>query len=442
MKMVNANAAGIDIAAGVHFVAVPTDRAPDGPVKSFGAYTADLEAIADWLTECKIETVAMESTGVYWIPLYELLERRGFEVVLVEPSQIKKFRRKTDVLDSQWIQTLHTFGLLTGSFRPEDDIIVLRAYMRQREMLTKIAAQHIQHMQKAMEQMNIKLTEVISDICGVTGMMIIDAILAGERDPYKLAKFTHGLCKNDEATIALALQGNWREEHLFSLRQAVELYRYYHQKLEEVDAQIEAYMQQFKDKSDDQPLPKKPRTKQRSKSQNTPKFDVRANLHKMLGIDLTEIDGIGEHAALVIVSEVGTTVDAFPTEKHFVSWLSLCPELNKSGGRKQKKGNSRTHRSSSRVAQVLRVCAQTLYRSDCALGAFGRRLRARDGAASAVTAIARKLAIIIYNMIKTGRPYVDRGAQAYDARFREQQLASLRRRAERLGYDLSPSDAA
>lgn len=443
LEQVNHDAAGIDIAANVHFVAVPEGRDPENSVRSFGAFTADLEGLAQWLAQCKIKTVAMESTGVYWIPLFELLERRGFEVILCEPSQIKKFRRKTDVLDCQWIQTLHTFGLLRGSFRPEDRVIVLRSYMRQREMLTNHAAQHIQHMQKALELMNLKLTEVISDICGVTGFNIIDAILAGERDPAKLAAFRHGLCKNDEATIELALQGNWRDEHLFALRQAVELYRFYHQKMIEIDQQIEAYLHQFEDCSKGQTLKAKPKTKQRSKSKNEPQFDMRAILHRMTGQDLTEIDGIGDHAALQIISEIGTDMSQWPTEKHFVSWLCLCPELKKSGGRKQKKRNSKTQSSTNRVARVLRVCAQTLFRSkECALGAFARRMRARDGAPSAVTAVARKLAIIIYCMLKEGRPYVDRGVEHYDAQYRERQIANLYRRAHQLGIDLGRADAA
>lgn len=445
LKQVNLNAAGIDIAAGTHFVAVPADRDCENHVRSFGAFTADLHGIADWLKECRITTVAMESTGVYWIPLFELfelLDREGFDVVLVEPSQIKKFRRKTDVLDCQWIQTLHTFGLLTGSFRPSDDIIVLRGYMRQREMLVKHSAQHIQHMQKAMEQMNLKLTEVISDICGATGMAIIDAILDGVRDPEKLAKHRNDRCKNDEATIALALQGNWREEHLFSLRQALELYRYYHEKIAEVDKTIEAYLASMEDKSQGKALPKRPPSRQRSKRGNDPKFDSRTLLHRLTGMDLTTIDGIAEHSALQISSEIGLDMSAWPTANHFVSWLSLCPELNKSGGRKQKKGKSRTHRSGNRVAQVLRVSAQTLIQSKCALGAYVRRLKARDGAPSAITATARKLAIIIYTMLKEGREYKDIGAEAYDARYRERQVNSLRRRAEHLGFEISPTAAA
>lgn len=439
LKQVNLNAAGIDIASGIHFVAVPKDRDPENHVRSFGAFTADLHGIADWLRECQISTVAMESTGVYWIPLFELLEREGFEVVLVEPSQIKKFRRKTDVLDCQWIQTLHTFGLLTGSFRPNDTIIVLRGYMRQREMLVKHAAQHIQHMQKAMEQMNLKLTEVISDICGVTGMAIIDAILGGERNPEKLATLRNEKCSNDEATIALALQGNWRDEHLFSLKQAVELYRYYHEKIGEVDREIESYLGTMEDKSEGKVLPKLPRSKQRSKRGNDPKFNSRSLLHRITGMDLTTIDGIGEHSALQIISEIGLDMTAWPTANHFVSWLSLCPELNKSGGKKQKKGKSRTHRSGNRVAQVLRVSAQTLIKSKCALGAYTRRIKARDGAPSAITATARKLAIIIYTMLKEGREYKDIGAETYDAKYHERQVNSVRRRAEQLGYELTPS---
>ena len=289
--------------------------------------------------------------------------------------------------------------------------------------------------------MNLKLTEVISDICGVTGLKIIDAILAGERNPAKLAALRHGLCKNDEATIELALQGNWRDEHLFALKQSVELYRFYHQKMIEIDEQIEAYLKQFEDRSSGKTLPPKPKNKQRSKSKNEPLFDTRQILYRMTGQDLTEIDGIGDHAALQILSEIGTDMSRWPTEKHFVSWLCLCPELKQSGGRRQKKRNSKTQSSTNRVAKVLRVCAQTLFRSkDCALGAFARRMRARDGAPSAVTAVARKLAIIVYHMLKEGRPYVDRGAEHYDHQFRERQIESLRRRAQQLGFELG--DAA
>jgi transposase len=399
-----------------------------------------LEGLADWLTQCGITTVAMESTGVYWIPLYELLERRGFEVLLVEPRQIKKYRRKTDVLDSQWIQTLHTFGLLTGSFRPADAIVVLRSYMRQRSMLVKQGAQHVQHIQKALEQMNLKLTEVLSDVVGVSGLAILDAIVKGERDPHELSKLRHESCHHDEYTIALALQGNWREEHLFSLKQALELYRFYLKKMHEVDSQIESYLKSFEAQADETNLPKP--TKRRSRRKNDPRFNVRELLYRMTGQDLTIIDGIGEHAALQIISEIGTDMNRWPTEKHFVSWLCLCPEPNKSGGRPQKKRKSKTQSSTNRVATTLRVCAQSLFSSkSTALGAFGRRIRARDGAPVAVTAMARKLAIIIYNMLRYGRPYIDQGAEYYNQHHREKVIQNLTRRAHQLGLTISPQPA-
>ncbi len=436
-SLVNANAAGIDIGASVHFVAVPEGRDPTTNVRSFGCFTADLEGIVDWLTECKITTVAMESTGVYWIPLYELLESRGFEVLLAEPRQIKKFRRKTDVLDSQWIQTLHSFGLLSGSFRPEDKIVVLRSYVRQRGMLVKQAAGHIQHMQKALEQMNIKLTEVLSDIVGVSGLAIIDAILRGERNPQELAKLRHESCLNDEATIALALQGNWRDEHLFALKQAVDLYRFLLLRITEVDCQIESYMLTFDEQAPSNDLTKPKHRK--TKRQHDMKFEVRKFLHRMCGHDLTTIDGIGEQAALQIISEIGTDMSRWPTEKHFVSWLCLCPELHKSGGKKQKKRRSKTQSSTNRVATVLRVGAQSLFNSKCSLGAFGRRIRSRDGAPVAVTAMARKLAIIVYKMLREGQPYVDRGAEHYDARYRERVIKNLQRKVASMGYEMTPA---
>lgn len=434
-SLVNANAAGIDIGASTHFVAVPEGRDPAANVRSFGSFTADLEGIVAWLTQCKITTVAMESTGIYWIPLYELLESRGFEVFLVEPRQIKKFRRKTDVLDSQWIQTLHSFGLLSGSFRPTEDVVVLRSYVRQRATLVMQTAGHIQRMQKALEQMNIKLTEVLSDIVGVSGLAIIDAILRGERDPQKLAELRHDSCSNDEATIAMALQGTWREEHLFALKQSVDLYRYVLDKIAEADRRIEACLLTFEERGSESDLPKPKRRS--SKKKHDIVFEGRKLLHRMCGYDLTTIDGIGEQAALLIVSEIGTDMTRWPTEKHFVSWLCLCPELNKSGGKRQKKRKSKTQSSTNRVATVLRVGAQSLFNSKCSLGAFGRRLRSRDGAPVAVTAMARKLAIIIYRMLRDGQPYVDRGAEYYDARYRERVIKNLQRKAASLGLQVT-----
>jgi transposase len=436
LEQVNLHAAGIDVGATVHVAAVPVGRDPESDVRSFGTFTADLEGLANWLACCGIQTVAMESTGVYWIALYELLERRGFEVLLINPSDLKKFRRKTDVLDSQWLQTLHTFGLLAGSFRPEDKIVEFRAYVRQRETLVKCATDEVRRMQKALEQMNIKLTEVISDITGVTGMAILRAVLAGERDPQRLAALRDGRCKNDEATIALALQGNWRQEHLFALEQALALYDVYHQKLKEVDQRIEAYLKTFEDKSDGQRLSRLPR-----KRRLEPEFNMRDMMHRMTGIDLTEVDGIAGYAALRIVSEIGTDMSRWETDKHFVSWLCLCPEIRLSGG-SRKSRRSRTQPSNNRAAAVFRMCAQSLFRANCALGAFARRLRAKKGGPVAVTAVARKLAIIVYHMLKEGRPYKDQGAAYYDEQYRKRVIKNLRHRASELGFELVPNSAA
>ncbi|MCL4207473.1 MAG: IS110 family transposase [Pirellulaceae bacterium] len=435
MDELNAHAAGIDVGATMHFVAVP-EGADEVCVRSFGSFTADLEGLADWLAQCGVTTVAMESTGVYWIALYEILERRGFEVLLAEPSQIKKVPgRKSDVLDCQWIQRLHSFGLLRASFRPADAVVVLRAYLRQRETLTQGTAQQVQHMQKALEQMNVKLTEVLSDVTGQTGQRILDAILAGERDPAVLARLRDAKCKRDAATIALALQGNWREEHLFSLRQAVDLYRVYQQKIGEVDQQIEAYLASLTPPAAGDDLPPLSGNK-RQKGRQEPAFDVRASLYRLLGVDLTTIHGIGPYAALQIVSEIGTDMSRWETDKHFCSWLALCPGVNKTGERAKSK-SGKTRPSANRVARVLRLCGQSLLRADCALGAFARRMRVRLGAPQAITAVAHKLAKIIYGMLKYGKAYVDRGAEYYDEQYRERVVQQIQRRAEHLGLRVS-----
>jgi transposase len=437
LEQVNRNAAGIDLGAKVHYVAVPPGRDLEGDVRCFETFTADLQAIANWLERCGVETVAMESTGVYWIPLYDLLEQRGFEVLLINPADFKKFRRKTDVSDCQWLQTLHTFGLLRGSFRPDEKIVTLRAYLRHRDNLVKCASDEVRRMQKALEQMNVKLTEVLSDITGMTGMAIIRAILAGERNPVRLANLRDKRCRNDVVTIALALQGNWRAEHLFALRQGLELYEVYLQKLADLDQQLEAYLQTFEDRSEGE---EELEPSHRSRALE-PKLNLRDLMYKMTGVDLTEVDGIAGNAALQIVGEIGTDMSKWETDKHFVSWLCLCPELHLSGGSRKSK-RSRTQASKNRVAGVLRMCAQSLLRCDCALGAFGRRLRANKGGAHAVTAVARKLAIIVYHMLKEHRPYKDQGAAYYEARYRERLVEGLRRRAKQLGLDLVSLDTA
>jgi len=433
LKRVNLNAAGIDIGSEEHWVAVPPGRDPEGQdVRRFGAFTGDLCAVAEWLKRCGIETVAMESTGVYWIPLYELLVERGFEVLLVDARQVRNVPgRKTDALDCQWLQELHTYGLLRGAFRPADQICVLRSYLRQRSMLVAYGSHHIQHMQKALEQMNLKLAHVVSDLTGVTGMGIIKAILSGERDAAKLAKLRDPRCKHSEATVAHALEGHYREEHLFALRQAVELVEFYQRQITACDRQIEACLQQFEDKSAETSV--SPRKGKRRRGEVS--FDARAYLHRITGVDLTQIDGIEANTALTVVSEIGVDMNRWPTEKHFGSWLGLAPGSKISGG---KRLSSRTKPSANRAAAALRLAAQALSHSQSALGAYFRRLKARLGAPKTITAAAYKLARLVYRMLKFGSGYVDQGEAAYEERYRERLFRNLKRRAAELGFELTP----
>jgi transposase len=446
LRVANPHAAGIDVHAAVHWVAVPPDHVPPPKsveagstakapphVRRFGACTADLELLADWLRQCGVTSVAMESTGVYWIPLFELLERRGFQVYLVDPRQTKHApgRPKSDVLDCQWIQRLHSYGLLTASFRPEDQVVVLRGYLRQRHMLIRYAGQHVQHMQKALEQMNVKLPEVVSDITGVTGLAIIQAILAGEREPRKLAKLRDERCKRTEAEIARALHGNWREEHLFALKQALELYQDYQRLLRECDAKLEAHLATFADKRGGQKLAAKPR--RCGRRHNEPVFGVRSALHRMSGHDLTVLEGIDDNTALVILSEIGTDMSKWPTEKHFTSWLGLCPQHQGSAGRIKSR---RVRRGSNLAARAFRLAAQGCHHAKHALGAFYRRIQARCGGIKAVFATARKIAERAYRLLKYGVAYVRQGIDAYEAAYRERLLKGLAHRAESLGYAL------
>ena len=349
-----------------HYVAVPADRS-EPPVQEFEAFTADLYRLADWLTECGVETVVMESTGVYWIPLFGVLEERGFQVMLVDPRRIKNVPgRKTDVVDCQWLQQLHTYGLLSGAFRPDGDIRRLRSYLRQRAMLVEYASHHVQHIQKALTQMNVKLQHVIRDITGKTGMDIIEAIVKGERNPRRLARLRDRRIKADEATIAKSLRGHWREEHIFELAQALELYRTYQAKIAECDREIEAQLERFEDRSDGEPPA--PNGKKRNQK-NAPRFDVQGQLYRMTGVDLTRIDGVDGFTALKVISEVGADMTKWPTAKHFASWLGLSPNNRITGGRVI---SSKTKASGNRAAAALRLAANALHRSDSALGAFLR----------------------------------------------------------------------
>ena len=432
LSQLNLNAAGIDVGATSHFVAVPADRS-EQPVREYEAFTADLYRLADWLAECGVETVVMESTGVYWIPLFGVLEERGFRVMLVDPRRIKNVPgRKTDVLDCQWLQQLHTYGLLSGAFRPGGDIRRLRSYLRQRAMLVEYASHHIQHMHKALTQMNVKLQHVIRDITGKTGMDIIEAIVVGERDPRKLARLRDRRIKADEATIARSLQGHWREEHIFELTQALELYRVYRSKISECDREIEAQLERFEDRSDGEP----PASNGKKRNQgNAPRFDVQGQLYRMTGVDLTRIDGVDGFTALKVISEIGTDMTKWPSAKHFASWLGLSPNNRITGGRVI---SSKTKPSANRAAAALRLAANALHRSDSALGAFLRRKKAHLGAPKAITATAHKLACIIYAMLRHGQEYVDAGAEYYERQYQQRALRAAKRRAAQLGYQLVP----
>ena len=432
LSQLNLNAAGVDVGASSHFVAVPADRT-EQPVREFEAFTADLYRLADWLTECGVETVVMESTGVYWIPLFGVLEERGFAVMLVDPRRIKNVPgRKTDVLDCQWLQQLHTYGLLSGAFRPEGEIRRLRSYLRQRAMLVEYAAQHVQHLHKALTQMNVKLQHVISDITGKTGMDIIEAIVSGERNPRRLARLRDPRTKADEKTIAKSLQGHWREEHIFELTQALELYRTYQGKIAQCDREIERQLERFEDHSDAEPPA--PNGEKRNQK-NAPRFDVQGQLYRMTGVDPTRIDGVDAYTALKVISEVGTDMTRWPSAGHFASWLGLSPNNRITGG---KVISSRTKTSANRAAKALRLAANALHRSDSALGAFLRRKKSHLGAPKAITATAHKLARIIYSMLRYGREYVDAGAEHYERQHHQRALRATTRRAALLGYQLLP----
>ena len=425
-------AAAIDIGAAMHVAAVGPDRDKE-PVRTFRTFTDDLHRLADWFAQCGIRTIVMESTGVYWIPVFEILEQRGFEVMVVNARDAKHVPgRKTDVSDEQWLQRLHEYGLLRASFRPEAEIAGLRTYLRQRERLLDYAAAHIQHMQKALIQMNLQLHHVVSDITGVTGMTIIRAIVAGERDPNVLASHRDRRCHASVEMVCQALVGNYREEHVFALTQALELYEVYQTKVAACDEQIEAILKRLK-KNAPPPASKLLPVRQRTHQPNAPAFDARGALHAILGVDLTQINGLGPYLALKLVGECGTNLAAWPTAKHFTSWLGLAPHNKISGG---KVLSSKTRRTSNRAASLLRLAAGTVGRTDTALGAFYRRLSARVGKAKAITATARKIAVLFYNTLRHGMAYADPGATYYEDRYRQRVLNNLQRRAKSLGFVL------
>lgn len=447
LPKLNLNAAGIDIGSRSHYVAVPQGR-DEQCVREFNSYTSDLYAMASWLKDCGVETVAMESTSVYWIPVFQVLESLGFEVILVNPKYVKNVAgRKTDVSDCQWIQQLHTYGLLSASFRPDAEICVLRSYWRHRDMLVKYATAHIQHMQKALDLMNIHIHKAISDITGLTGMRIIQAILDGERNPEVLAEMRDPRIKCSKDELVEALQGDYRPEHLFTLRQALSLYEFYWQQIVECDKQIEVCLTQI---SANRVMPQEPTeacdadcsgngaaSKSRKKKRvggNAPKFDLQSHLIKLCGgIDVTHIDGMNVVTGLTAISETGIDMSKWLTEKHFCSWLALSPNNRISGG---KILSAKTKKVASRAACTFRMAAQSLYNSPTALGAFYRRIKSRSGGKAAVTATAHKIARIYYNMLKYGKDYVDQGQDYYNKRYQDRVIRGLQKKAAAMGYQL------
>jgi transposase len=429
------NAAGIDVGSAEHYVAVPATRDPQ-PVQKFGSFTADLHRLAQWLKACHIETVAMQATGVYWMGLYQVLQDYGFEVQVVNARHTKSLPgRKSDVQECQWLQQLHTFGLLNRSFHPAEAIRVLRSYMRQRENLVAAGSTCMQHLQKTLTEMNVQLANVISDLSGTTGMRILHAIVGGERDAYQLAELKHSLIRASRQQIAQSLQGNWREELLFVLRQNLELYEMYQQKVRECDQQIEAHLKTIPARVEraEHPIPPPRRVSWSRKRQ--PGFDLRGELYRLTGVDLTQVDGLDVQTIQTVISEVGLDMSAWKTEKHFGSWLGLSPDNRISGGKVLRRG---TRKVVNRAATALRLAAWSLIRSQSALGAKFRRLRTRLGAPKAITAMAYHLARLLYRMLKFGHAYVDKGIADYETKYRQRQLAWLKKQAASLNMQLVP----
>ncbi len=432
LEQINHNAAGIDLGGFEHWVCVAPDKAEKN-VRRFGCFTPDLMAMADWLIECGVTTVAMEATGVYWIPVFQILEARGLQVRLVNAHYVKTVPgRKTDVNDCQWLQQLHTYGLLSGSFRPENEVCVLRSYIRQRDSLIKSASTHVQRMQKALIQMNLHLHKVISDITGLTGMAIIKAIVTGERNPQVLAALKDPRIKSSTTEIAKALTGDYRPEHVFVLKQEFNLYEIYQKEIACIDREIEKCLSEFEPRTVNE-LPKTQKKRRKKSTANHPNFDLRSLLYRMVGIDFTLIDGLDAMSVQNILSEVGLDPMRFPTVKHFTSWLGLCPGQKITGGKVK---SSKTRPVVNRAANAFRLAALSLTQSRSALGAFYRRLRSRLGAPKAITATAHKLARMFYCMWTTTGLYADPGLDYYEKKYSEQVLKNLRKKAHALGLEL------
>jgi transposase len=437
LHVLQPNSAGIDIGATEIYVAVPDGRSSK-PVRRFNTFTDDLHDAAKWLKECGIESIAMESTGVYWIPIFQILDVYGFEVILVNARHVKNVPgRKTDVLDCQWLQYLHSVGLLRGSFRPDQDICAVRSLLRHRDNMVKAASAHVQHIQKSLTQMNLQIHNVISDITGVTGLAIIDAILAGERNPNVLADLRDPRIKANKQTIVKSLTGDFRSEHIFTLQQTLQSYRNYRQMIRDCDAEIENHLKEFQSSIDLDASPPPPSKKSKRKPKgNEPDFDLRTHMYRLLGTDLTRIDGISDLTAHVFFTEVGPDLSKFQRANHFCSWLGLCPNNKISGG---KILSSHTRPGSNRVAKALRLSANSLWNSKSYLGDYFRRMRSRHGAPKAITATAHKLARIIYHLVKNQKAFDDTIFSEQEKNHQKRLKKRIINQAKSLGLQLVPA---
>jgi transposase len=441
LPVLRSNVAGIDIGSREHWVAGP--QADDGKtnVRVFSSTTNGLNGVADWLVSQGVASVAMESTSVYWIPLYELLESRGLEVLLVNARQLHNVPgRKTDMHDCQWLQVLHSCGLLRGSFRPPEEIVRVRALHRQMMNLVAERTRAVQWMQKALDQMNVQVHRAVTDLTGMTGLAIVRAIVEGERDPFKLATHRDPRCHKSEAEIAAYLKGTWRDEHVFNLGSALRLFDTFEAEIARYNAQIDDELKRLEtlDRGDEGPPPNPSSAKEKTiiREGSGPRRDT---LFRAAGVNLTRIDGIGVDAATTIIDELGTSLQAFPTESHFISWLKLCPHTPTSAGKplnKKKRGLG-----ANRVSNVLRMAATSLARSKSAVGAYYRRIARHKDGATAVFATARKLASYVYRLLRHGQPYVDIGAHAYEEAAAQRRLNALNASAKALGYSLVPLQA-
>jgi transposase len=430
LEVVHPDAAGIDIGGQEHWVAISPEKDAQ-PVRCFECFTVDLERMAEWLKGHGVRSVAMQSTGVYWMPAFEILQQHGLEVYLVNARHTKNLPgRKSDIAECQWLLKLHTFGLLNNSFQPDDAVRTLRTLWRHRAGQVAQASSAIQRMQKALIEMNIQLSSVLSDLSGVSGMAILEAILAGERNPCQLAALADPQVKASKAVIAKSLQGNWRPELLFVLGQEMEIYRACRDRIAACDRHLQQHLQQMESKIDPQAHPLGPRPRGKRAQGNAPRFDLRTELYRLTGVDWTQVDGFDVQVVQTVIAEVGTRLDSFATEKHFANWLGLCPMNETSGG---KVLNRRTPKVVNRAKVAFRQAASALLRSQSYLGAQYRRLRTRLGSPKAITAMARKLACLFYRLITKGQAYVDKGVEYYETRHREQQVRMLMKKAQQLG---------